>query len=367
MVRSLVLNPIYLVLMLQRLTIEIPQAQPTILEDGRVRFELHAPGAGKVLLNGLGQSESLPMKRDSMGNWEVTLGPLLPDLYSYSFLVDGALTVDPQNPEVKKWRTLSSLLEIPGPNSDSLHAWRDVPHGAIHRHFYHSQVTGGQRSMLVYTPPAYQLEPESHFPVLYLLHGFGDDETAWTEVGRSHFIQDNLLSENRCRGMIVVMPNGHPLDIPPDTAFDHYAPDNLRAMTAEMRQEIMPYIKHHYRTLEGRDHRAIAGLSMGGGHALEIGLKHPELFGWVAGFSSAAPFEELDRTWGPLGPKWEAAPPKLLWMACGKEDFLLERNQVFVNWLEASGIEHQWHVSDGGHEWRVWRRYLTSLLPSLFQ
>jgi len=102
MVRSLVLNPIYLVLMLQRLTIEIPQAQPTILEDGRVRFELHAPGAGKVLLNGLGQSESLPMKRDSMGNWEVTLGPLLPDLYSYSFLVDGALTVDPQNPEVKK-------------------------------------------------------------------------------------------------------------------------------------------------------------------------------------------------------------------------------------------------------------------------
>ena len=358
---------LFVCLMLTRLIIDFPQAQPTVHEDGRIGFELHAPSAGKVLLTGLGDRAPIPMTRDEEGLWSVTVGPLEPDLYSYHFLVDGALTIDPKNRVVKRWRTLASLVEVPGVNLASLHAWRDVAHGIVHRHFYHSQVTGSLRSMLVYTPPAYQLDAESAFPVLYLLHGFGDDETAWTEVGRAHFIADNLLADNQSQPMIVVMPNGHPLPIPGDPVFDDYAPENLRAMEAEMRQEIIPYVEEHYRIEKGREQRAIAGLSMGGGHALQMGLQHPELFAWVAGFSSAAPHEALDETLEPLKPMWSQSPLRMLWVGCGKEDFLLERNQVFIQWLEQHGMAHEWVLTEGGHEWGVWRRYLTSLLPRLFQ
>ena len=138
-------------------------------------------------------------------------------------------------------------------------------------------------------------------------------------------------------------------------------------MEAEIRQEIIPYVEQHYRIEKGREHRAIAGLSMGGGHALQMGLQHPELFAWVAGFSSASPHEALDETLEPLKPMWSQSPLRMLWVGCGKEDFLLERNQVFIQWLEQHGMAHEWVLTEGGHEWGVWRRYLTSLLPKLFQ
>ena len=155
------------------------------------------------------------------------------------------------------------MVEVPGVNLASLHAWRDVAHGIVHRHFYHSQVTGSLRSMLVYTPPAYQLDAESAFPVLYLLHGLGMTKLP----GRKWVVLISLpitfLADNQSQPMIVVMLNGHPLPIPGDPVFDDYAPENLRAMEAEIRQEIIPYVEQHYRIEKGREHRAIAGLSMG--------------------------------------------------------------------------------------------------------
>jgi enterochelin esterase-like enzyme len=343
------------------------KAQPVVHEDRTVTFTLNSPGAGKVQLNGLPGIGSEQMHKAGEGNWEITIGPFEPDLYSYSFAVDGALTIDPKNRNVKKWRTLGSMVEVPGENPQSLHALKDVPHGTLHRHYYHSQVAGSQRSLLVYTPASYVSDLEARFPVLFLLHGFGDDETAWTEVGRAHFIADNLMADERAKPMIIVMPNGHPLLIPDGQRPENYSEDNRRALDAEIRNELIPFLEGHYRTETDASKRAIVGLSMGGGQSLGIGLTHLDLFQWVGGFSSAAPGGDLDEHFSTLKDATSSSRPELLWIACGIEDSLLERNETFVAWLKEQSMQHTWHLTEGGHEWRVWRRYLTELLPLLFR
>ena len=345
----------------------LTKAQPVVHEDRTVTFSLNSPGAGKVQLNGLPGIGSVQMHKAGEGNWEITVGPLEPDLYSYSFAVDGALTIDPKNRNVKKWRTLNSMVEVPGDNPQSLHAIVDVPHGTVHRHYYHSQVTGTHRSLLVYTPAAYVADREARFPVLFLLHGFGDDETAWTEVGRAHFIADNLMADLRAKPMIIVMPNGHPVPIPVGQRPDNYSEDNRRALDAEIRNELIPFLDGHYRIKSDASNRGIVGLSMGGGQSFGIGLSHLDLFQWVGGFSSAAPGGNLNEQFPALNDATLSSRPELLWIACGKEDFLLERNETFVDWLKEQSIQHTWRLTEGGHEWRVWRRYLTELLPLLFR
>ena len=343
------------------------EAQPVVHEDRTVTFTLNSPGAGKVQLNGLPGMESVQMHKAGEGNWEITVGPLEPDLYSYSFAVDGALTIDPRNRNVKKWRTLNSMVEVPGENPQSLHALHDVPHGTVHRHYYHSQVIGADRSFLVYTPASYVSDTDARFPVLFLLHGFGDDETAWTEVGRAHFIADNLMADSRAKPMIIVMPNGHPVPIPEGQRPDSYSEDNRRALDAEIRNELIPFLEGHYRVEPDASNRGIVGLSMGGGQSIGIGLRHLNLFQWVGGFSSAAPGGNLNDQFVELKNASPSDQPDLLWIACGKDDFLLERNETFVAWLKDQSIRHTWRLTEGGHEWRVWRRYLTELLPLLFR
>ncbi|MDG1890893.1 MAG: alpha/beta hydrolase-fold protein [Verrucomicrobiota bacterium] len=341
-------------------------AQPVVHVDRSVTFQLLAPGAGKVMLSGLPGAGAVPMKRLGDGSWSVTLGPLEPDLYTYHFTVDGALTIDPKNRRVKKWRTLGSILEVPGQNPYSQHALNDVPHGTVHRHYYRSQVTGSNRSFVVYTPPLNDLNEEGIIPVLFLLHGFGDDETTWTEVGRAHCIADNLIAAMQAKPMIIVMPNGHPLPLPQGDGLENYGLENRRLLDAQIRIELMPFLQAHYPVAGESVQTAIAGLSMGGGHALNIGIRRPDMFQWVAGFSSSAPQGNLDIQFGNLKRLDPSKRPKLLWMACGKDDFLLDRNEVFVAWLKQQAIPHTWLLSEGGHDWRVWRRYLTQLLPMLF-
>lgn len=343
------------------------EAQPVVHEDRTVTFTLNSPGAGKVQLNGLPGLGSVQMNKAGEGNWEITVGPFEPDLYSYSFAVDGALTIDPKNRNVKKWRTLNSMVEIPGDNPDTLHALRDVPHGTVHRHYYHSEVTGTDRSLLVYTPASYVIDLDARFPVLFLLHGLGDDETVWTEVGRAHFIADNLMADHRAKPMIIVMPNGHPVPIPQGQFSENDSEDNRRALDAEIRNELLPFLEGHYRIESDASKRGIVGLSMGGGQSIGIGLRHLDLFQWVGGFSSAAPGGNLNEQFGELMNATSVTRPDLLWIACGKEDFFAERNETFVAWLKEKSIHHTWRLTEGGHEWRVWRRYLTELLPQLFR
>lgn len=337
---------------------------PEVLRDGRVTFRLFAPNAAAVSVASLRHLEPQPMLKDAEGVWSVTVGPLEPDVYSYYFVVDGARVIDPRNRQVKKWLSLESMVEVRGYPA-GLHVWQHVPHGTVHREFYESNERGYEAALMVYTPPGYNPKARRNYPVLYLLHGYGDDETAWSEVGRAHFIADNLIAQGKMKPAIIVMSNGHP--VPIVGRFPEYAPSNLLAFERDLLRAIVPFVESRYAVSRKPADRAIAGLSMGGGQALEIGLRHPELFGWVAGFSSAVPETDLEGHFATLlaGPAKDR--PRLLWIGCGREDGLLARNQAFIALLEQHQIAHTWQLTDGGHEWPVWRDYLAQVLGQFFR
>ncbi len=340
---------------------------PEVDDSGRVTVRLNAPEAGSVVVRGLGDEAIALSRAEEADVWEVTTPPLAPEIYEYTFEVDGTIMIDPQNRRVKKWITLASMVEVPG-DPPALHAWRPVPHGALTRHRYASSTTGGERGVLIYTPPGYLEARGATYPVVYLLHGFGDDEGAWQENGRAHVILDNLLAEARCRPMIVVMPYGHPVPIPREVDFETYAPENLRAMERDLFDDLMPYIGSRYRVSPDREERAIVGLSMGGGQALTIGLRHLETFAWVGGFSSAAPSGNLAERFPRLVEDVDEVNARLrkLWIGCGEDDFLLEYNHAFVEGLKEHGIVHTYSETGGGHTWSVWRRYWATFAELLF-
>ncbi|MFA5262920.1 MAG: alpha/beta hydrolase-fold protein [Opitutaceae bacterium] len=336
---------------------------PEVHPDGKVTFRLLAPKAAEVIVQGISGLKPQAMTKDDNGLWSVTVGPLSPDVYSYTFSVDSATVLDPMNRNFKKWISTSSMFDIP--SQDALWAVRDVPHGILHRHTYSSKVTGTESTFLVYTPPGYDPKANKPYPVLYLLHGYGDDATAWSEVGRAQVIADNLIASGKLRPLIIVMPHGHPIPIPrnnPD--FNTYAPSNLEAMERVILTEIIPSVEFNYRVQAKASSRAIAGLSMGGGHTLEIGLGHPDTFRWVAGFSSALGHRDPQITLPKIVHKDNL--PELLWLGIGKDDFLLSHNEEMHAWFEKNNVKHTWRLTEGEHSWEVWRSYLTEVLPLLF-
>jgi enterochelin esterase family protein len=335
---------------------------PEVHADRKATFRLKAPTAQKVLLVANFLSESQPLTKDEEGLWSVTVGPLAPEVYEYRFIVDGLSIPDLVNPDVKVWRRVSrSMVLVPG-EEPMFYEEQKVPHGTVHIHTYDSTSLGVTRRLYVYTPAGYETETLRRYPVLYLLHGSGDTELTWTVVGRANIILDNAIAQKRARPMIVVMPYGHT----PGAARDKSRTRRGEAFEADLIEDVAPYVRRHYRIVEGPEHTAIVGLSMGGGQALRIGLGHPERFAWIGAFSSAAPDEEE------LGvllaePDVLNARLKLLWIGCGRSDFLFEANQRFLKALKAKGIKHVAHITDGSHEWRVWRYYLNEILPLLFQ
>lgn len=341
---------------------------PVIHSNRTVTFKFHAPNAEHVTVEGVDGMPSTPMRQGDDGVWTATIGPLPPEIYSYTFSVDGATALDPRNRHLKKWLRSQSMFDVPG-EPPMPHDLQDVPHGTLHRHTYHAGADGGARHVQVYTPPGYSAGSLWKYPVVYLLHGFGDDETAWAEVGRAHVIADNLLAQGTIKPMIIVMPHGHPLPVPGAQRSGDYAARNLAMLETEFFENLMPFIKKNYQVRSGPEDRAIVGLSMGGGQSLGIGLRHLEVFGWIGGFSSAVPQEGLDETFADLlaNSKKTNQRIKLLWVGCGKDDFLIERNKSFVRWLEDHDIDHTWRLTDGGHSWPIWRGYLADFLPLLFQ
>lgn len=339
---------------------------PEIHPDGKVTLRFLAPNAQAVALQGVNFKEPQPMTKDAEGVWSITIGPLATEIYSYTFSVDGATVTDPRNRQIKKWIRSESTLEIPG-HPPILAASQPVPHGVVHRHVVSSKTRQRENAFLVYTPPGFNPRAETTYPVVYLLHGFGDDETAWAEVGHANFIADNLIAQKKAVPAIIVMTNGHPVPIPVGVRFPEYSAQNLAAMQQELLTEIMPFVEQNYPTRRDAASRAIVGLSMGGGQSLNIGLTHLDTFGWVGGFSSAAPTEKLDETFRELVADAKQGRPRLLWIGIGKNDFLLEQNKTFVGWLETKQIPHTWQLTDGAHEWPVWRRYLGEFLPLLFR
>ena len=329
-----------------------------------VTFRLRAPEAKSVLLRASWAGGEIAMAKDAEGLWSVTVGPVEPDIYSYTFAVDGLHIVDPSNPQVKLWQGgATSLVEVPA-EEPTWYDWREAPHGDLHVHYYESSVTPTPRRLFVYTPPGYEQKTDQSYAVLYLLHGSGDDESTWTTVGHANLILDNLIAAGDAEPMIVVMTNGHPIP------YGQRSPENRGQNTALFRQEltadVMPYVAKRYRLRPDRESRAIAGLSMGGGQALNVGLGRPDLFAWVGAFSSGAP-DTNDETLLKFLEDPAAADLELLWIAVGEDDFLLDRNRAFRKALEEGGVEHVYQETPGDHSWPVWRRYLKEFAPLLFQ
>jgi enterochelin esterase family protein len=298
----------------------------------------------------------------------VTLGPLEPEIYHYNFTVDGVRTIDPGNPEVKTGstaQTISSILEVPG-DTPTFYDGQPVPHGEIHTHWYHSKSLGTLRRLTVYTPPGYERHRWSRFPVLYLLHGANADEDAWHRLGRANLVLDNLLAAKKTKPFIVVMPFGY--GVLPGTPGEQR--QNTARFSRDLIEDVIPFIQSRYRARKGRAHRALIGLSMGGGQALNIGLNHLELFSHVGGFSSGlgrAP--DWTNTYSRLITAPETANQKLrlLWIGCGNEDGAFRANKNFSDFLSGHRIRHTFRETGGAHTWMVWRRYLHEIAPLLFQ
>ncbi|MCX7046492.1 MAG: alpha/beta hydrolase-fold protein [Candidatus Sumerlaeota bacterium] len=339
-----------------------PRVASEIYPDRTVTMRLRAPKALEVSV--AGQIGARPMVKDSEGVWSVTLGPLAPAIYDYSFVVDGVSMADPGNPDIKG--PTSSLLPIPA-KKPALYEMRNVPHGQVTIHWYHSTTLAADRRVYVYTPPGYGRR-NAKFPVLYLLHGSGDTESGWTMIGRANQIMDNLLAQRKAKPAIIVMPLGHvppPAQTTSDTAIERGR--SLRLFEADLLNDVIPLVEAKYRVIADSDHRAIAGLSMGGAQAASIGLNHPELFGYV-GVWSAGLAREPDTAYKRLIDNAETSRKnlKLLWIGCGQQDKGFARAEDLTKWMTEHGVKNTWRPSEGAHEWPVWRMYLGEFLSLLF-
>jgi enterochelin esterase family protein len=341
--------------------LESPEVHP----DRRVTFRLVAPQAETVRANiARADNGGVSLNQNAEGIWQGTSDPLPAEIHSYSFDVDGTTMIDPRNRWIKTWYTLASLFEIPG-DPPLVTERQAVPHGTVHHHWYQSPVTDSQRPLIVYTPPGYDPESAASYPVLFLLHGFGDDQTAWTEVGRAALVADNLIAEDKIDELVIVMPDGHPVPRPYGRVPGDYGQANDAGMVRDIDEALLPWVGQHYHVASDPSGRAIAGLSMGGGHSIRTALATND-FAYVGAFSAAAPEDEaLNELATNLGQFKQLA--RRFWIACGKDDFLLERNRAFVERLQAAGVPHTSVETAGAHNWDVWRDYLPRFLPQLFQ
>ncbi|MGC8624316.1 MAG: alpha/beta hydrolase-fold protein [Phycisphaerae bacterium] len=346
---------------------------PIIHANRTVTFQFQDTHAKKVRVE-LGGIPPTPLRENAHGLWTITVGPLAPEIYSYAFTVDGVRILDPLNPWIKPNVFYpASMFLVPG-NPPSLWQDCDVRHGVVHRHYYYSQVVGDNRDYYVYTPPGYNPLAPRHYPVLYLLHGYSDEASAWTKVGRANFILDNLLARRQAEPMIVVMPLGYGdmkiiARTGPGIFNNTLWRRNMNGFRAALLTEVMPRVQKAYNVHTDRDHTAIAGLSMGGGEALTVGLNNLNRFAWVGGMSSYL---------GTKGPDFSTIFPnlnkkvngrlRLLWLACGQQDTLVgPANRNLDAWLTARKIDYTKVWTPGQHAWRVWRGNLCALAPLLFR
>jgi enterochelin esterase family protein len=346
-------------------------ATPEVHSDNSVTFRFRDPNAQEVKLAREG-AQTLSMQKDDSGIWTVNTPPLAPDYYGYSIMVDGQRLIDPYNALLKpNLLSTENMVHVPGPPSLP---WElnDVPHGEVHHHFYRSAVANDERDFYVYTPPGYNASEKKTYPVLYLLHGYSDDASGWTAVGRANVILDNLIAQAKAKPMIVVMPLGYGtmemVRVGWGGISNHpeVREQNLTKFREALLTEVMPKVESDYRVAKGRDSRAIAGLSMGGSESLLTGLNNLDKFAWVGAFSAGGLPESFDKNFPGLD---ASANQKLhlLWIACGTEDRLITANRNLREWLKTKGIQHTDIETPGMHTWMVWRRNLAEFSGLLFR
>lgn len=345
-----------------------PLVSPEVHPDGSVTFRAFAPASLEVFVQLEGEKQVI-MQKDDLGVWTLTTKPLAPDYYGYIFQDTGRPVIDPSNPLIlPNLLQTENMVHVPGPSSLP---WEigDGPHGTVHHHFFQSKVIGDERDFYVYTPPGYDPASDVKYPVLYLLHGFGQVTRSWLEVGFANRILDHLIDEGAARPMIVVMPDGYGgEEILAHGAYwnDAIRTRNFDRFAKSLFDEVIPQVEKDYKVEPGRDNRAIAGLSMGGAQSLLIGLNNLDKFGWVGSFSSGGLRENFDQEFPGLK---NAANSQLhlLWVSCGTDDGLFGINRAFNKWMTDEGIPHKAIETPGNHTWMVWRRNLASLAPLLFR
>ena len=359
---------------------------PEVSANGKVTFRLRAPNAKDVAVTGIGQR--LPMQKDDQGIWSATTDVLQPDLYTYAFSVDGATLNDPGNALSKSsyGSAGQSMVRVPGAAP-----WNPAegPRGAVTHHFYHSALIGDDRDYFVYTPPNYDAHRKEPYPVLFLLHGLGDDASGWITVGAANVILDNLINSGKARPMIMVNTLGYgTADGPRGAMGTAMIPTFARALV----DEVMPQVEKNYNTAKDRNNRAIAGLSMGGSESIYTGFHYMDRFAYIGSFSGAfvmwpranpAPAPSA-APGGGRGPRTmedadfaKSLPDvtakvngqlKLLWIACGTEDGLNGVNNQLKAWLKAREVKFTGLEIPGfAHVWPLWRRNLAEFAPQLFQ
>ena len=356
-----------------------PIVSPEIGSDNTVTFRLHAPKAVRVQVAGDFLPAGIAELTERDGVWEYTTPePLAPELYSYWFVVDGLRINDPSNVfMIRDVSTIMDVFIIDGGRAD-LYKVNDVPHGTVARVWYDSPTLGMKRRMTVYTPAGYESGRE-RLPVLYLLHGMGGDEEAWIALGRTAQILDNLIAQGKARPMIVVMTNGNAVQeaAPGESQQGFVQPQFRLPKTMEGSFEaafpdVVKFVDANYRTLKNKHGRAIAGLSMGGFHAMQISKEYPDMFDYVGLFSAAVMYDMESAS--PLYENVEsklavqfAGRPALYWIAIGRDDFLYDANCKYRSLLDSNGWPYVYFENEEGHIWRNWRIYLSEFVPQLFR
>ncbi len=366
---------------------------PEVLADKRVTFRIYAPKASDVSVTGdwitQGRGTGGALTKDAQGVWSITVGPLVPDFYNYSLNVDGVRTLDPKNAAVKQGvNSVSNILDVPG-DAAAFAATTNVPHGDVRSVWYYSTSLKQMRRMHIYTPPGYDANTATKYPVLYLMHGGGDEDSGWSTIGRAGFILDNLLAARKAIPMVVVMPNGSvslpgvdPMRVPaltPEAQAERIAGISKLhdAFVQDFLGSIIPHVESHYRVLTDRNNRAMAGLSMGGAETLRVAPSHLDMFSHIGVFSMGL---QTGRDQGVAGDfeqrnaKFFANPAdtnkqlKLFWIGVGNNDRVVtDGPKKLDKLLTKHGITHQFHESEGGHTWINWRQYLNDFAQLLFK
>ena len=370
-----------------------PLASPVVNADNSVTFNVAAPEAQKVEIVGdflpiekvktdQGKSERQgpqALKKNEKGVWSFTSAPLQPELYMYNILVDGVKVTDPLNVyAIRDVSSTFSIFMVKG-GVDGLYQVQNVPHGTVSKTWYKSPTANMTRRLTIYTPAGYEQSKEK-YPVLYLLHGMGGDENAWSELGRATQIMDNLIASGKAKPMIVVMPNGNISQeaAPGESSEGLKIPSMQLPKTMDGNfetafQDVVNFVEQNYRVKADKAHRAIAGLSMGGFHSLYISINNPNSFDYIGLFSAAIKPRQKEVS-SPIYKDPESKvdnlfkhSPKLLWMGIGNTDFLYKENADLRHYLDSKHYPYTYLETDGGHIWRNWRIYLTTFAQKLFK
>lgn len=352
---------------------------PEVLPDKKVVFRYLAPLAKEVKLSAQFEKTQVPMTKDSIGIWSVTVGPVRPDIYPYSFNVDGVTVMDPANKEFfPNERFKASLVDVPG-FTPLIHSLREVPHGSVNYEYYSSNenTTG---SLVIYTPPGYDKNTSQKYPVFYLIGGTTDTEETWFKVGRTNLILDNLIAEGKARPMIIVMPYGN-VDAriaaqknkpKPSDPIGRESADALRRakdFEQDLVNNVIPYVDKNYRSIPNKDNRAIGGFSRGGGQTLRTAFGNMDKFSWICCYSAYLSTQEMETGFKSIidNPQITNQQLKLFWIGVGNEDFLYNQAAEFMNYLKSKKINFKSLVSGGGHTWMNTKLFLAETAQLLFK